>query len=414
MEKVEGLLKNMQLSEAERKGLKLGADAEKPVGAVGEQLLSESGKRKALDNGPWKCNSGLLVMEDYDPDKAMEEYTFDTIPIWVRILKLPLGRMNRASGEAIGDELGEFVLVDVGEDDMVVGDFLRVKVKLKITEPLRRGMMIQVREGVADRWCPIEYEFLPEFCYTCGIIGHDDKVCSRKLARGEKQQFGPWLRARMPMRSNLGERRSWDDKGGNNSWGAGGTNRSGGSGSDSRSWRKDDGSGVGSKNVEKGQEATSPLKKLQEPVERGTQKQLSVSVEDNKSKFAEQAQPVVMKEIKLITNKESTSEVEIRREEALLAQPQGDTPMQVEEEANKEVEKAGAGGRIIKRYKKKEKQRSGKLLATGSEPEVKVGSKRGAEPMDTEEEDAVKGGKKLRSSNTENLKGLSEQPCADQ
>ena len=50
-------------------------------------------------------------------------------------------------------------------------------------------------------WCPFEYEFLPEFCYVCGMLGHEDKMCKVKLKHGEKAQFGPWMRSYMPWRS---------------------------------------------------------------------------------------------------------------------------------------------------------------------------------------------------------------------
>lgn len=26
-------------------------------------------------------------------------------------------------------------------------------------------------------WCPVVYDFLPNFCYICGILGHTDKSC---------------------------------------------------------------------------------------------------------------------------------------------------------------------------------------------------------------------------------------------
>lgn len=25
-------------------------------------------------------------------------------------------------------------------------------------------------------WCRFEYEFMPDFCYTCGTIGHGEKI----------------------------------------------------------------------------------------------------------------------------------------------------------------------------------------------------------------------------------------------
>ncbi|KAM0929490.1 hypothetical protein ACQ4PT_001559 [Festuca glaucescens] len=115
MEKVEGLLRSLKLSETERKGLRLGGEkgessggelkafrkvmSEKPANAEGvKRFLSpiwcplegmrckevkdnvflvtffqESGKRKALDEGLWNFNNDLLVMADFDPTKALDE-----------------------------------------------------------------------------------------------------------------------------------------------------------------------------------------------------------------------------------------------------------------------------------------------------------------------------------------------------
>ena len=59
-------------------------------------------------------------------------------------------------------------------------------------------------EEEEDRdWCRFEYEFLPDFCYTCGIIGHGEKDCATKVKKGERSQFGRWLRA------DIGQHRAW-------------------------------------------------------------------------------------------------------------------------------------------------------------------------------------------------------------
>ena len=39
-------------------------------------------------------------------------------------------------------------------------------------------------DGKPDRWCPLVYEYLPDFCYTCGIIGHTERACSIDLQEG--------------------------------------------------------------------------------------------------------------------------------------------------------------------------------------------------------------------------------------
>jgi hypothetical protein len=122
--------------------------------------------------------------------------------------------------------------------------------------------MIEVGDEVEGKWCPFEYEFLPEFCYTCGIIGHDDKACSIKLGRSEKQQFGRWLRAMIPKKSFSGDRRGWEERGSKTNRGFGFGSRSGGSGSESLSWRKDGVAKDGSKVLEKGVDVTNLAKTL--------------------------------------------------------------------------------------------------------------------------------------------------------
>lgn len=79
--------------------------------------------------------------------------------------------LGREAGEILGAEIGEVLAVD--EDDNVsdAGCFLRVKVRIYIRKLLMRGVTISGENGGKDRWCPLMYEFLPDFSYVCGIIG---------------------------------------------------------------------------------------------------------------------------------------------------------------------------------------------------------------------------------------------------
>jgi len=230
MEGVEGLMGKLKLSEAERGGVKIGGGVggrksriqephamgkvltdwlivpetlERFLGKVwcpikgvtckdlGENhflftFLQSLGKRRALEDGPWMISKDLVVMADFDETKTLEEMYFNHVPIWVRVSNLPLGMLDEETGAILGDKIGMFREVDVGDDGLAVGKVLRIKVVIDICKPLMRGIMVKVGSEEKDKWCPFAYEFLPDFCYTCGCIGLVDKQCEIRLEKGEK------------------------------------------------------------------------------------------------------------------------------------------------------------------------------------------------------------------------------------
>ncbi|KAL6614095.1 hypothetical protein ACP70R_036365 [Stipagrostis hirtigluma subsp. patula] len=288
MERVAGLMENMRLSETEKKGIKIGGAgsgsksvkdpqavgkvlSEKPVRAEALELalgkvwcpikgveckdlgenrflftfFQASGKRRALDDGPWNFGGkDLVIMADFDGAKTIDEIEFHWIPMWVRITKMPLRFMTKAAREVIGAEIGEVLQVDAGENECAIGQFLRVKIKWDIRQPLLRGVTLTIEEGGKEKevWCPLVYEFLLEFCYTCGIIGHIDKVCDVKLGKGEAQQFSSKLRF-LPEKRRFQEEPygRWGGRGSNYPWKSGGMGSKGSGGSGS--WSSEGGRG---------------------------------------------------------------------------------------------------------------------------------------------------------------------------
>lgn len=220
-----------------------------------------SGKRRALEDGPWMFNKDLVVMIDLDETKLIEDMIFAFVPIWVRAMKLPLGLMTKETGMAIGREVGEFMTMDLEEDGSAVGQFLRIKIRIDIRKPLMRGVTLFVGADERPLWCPLVYEFLPDFCYICGIVGHTEKLCEKKLAEGEAPLFNKSLRF-------IPERKIWE--GGSSDKTSGSRfqvqRKSGASsckGSDAPSWQKEitDGSKGKEKGTQGEDEVTSPLKK---------------------------------------------------------------------------------------------------------------------------------------------------------
>ena len=97
-------------------------------------------------------------MVDFDGSKRLKELEFVSVPIWIRVFDLPLGLMNEETARRIGNKAGRFLEVDMDEDGLAVGEFLRIKVLLDIRKPLFRGVTME-----GEGWCNIKYEFLPNF-----------------------------------------------------------------------------------------------------------------------------------------------------------------------------------------------------------------------------------------------------------
>ncbi|KAK9998737.1 hypothetical protein SO802_018340 [Lithocarpus litseifolius] len=98
---------------------------------------------------------------------------------------------------SIGETIGSVSCPkDFGE--MKGGNFMRVRVEVDITKPLCRGRKISW-DLSGEGWAAFLYEQLPNICYWCWLVSHDDKECtlwlnSRGSLRTEDQQFGPWIK----------------------------------------------------------------------------------------------------------------------------------------------------------------------------------------------------------------------------
>lgn len=81
----------------------------------------------------------------------------------------------------------------------MLGGSLRVRVSVDIQKPIRRGVKVNLEGSMRGVWIPIKYEWLTDFCYICGRLGHTEKGCEGVYTRpkglsGVKGQYGWWLR----------------------------------------------------------------------------------------------------------------------------------------------------------------------------------------------------------------------------
>ena len=163
---------------------------------------------KVLAGEPWSFDKFLVVMQKFDGSKDVRHMGFELATFWIQVHDLPLRFRNRRVAEKLCEALGT-VKREEEETDIVGDRFVRVRVTLNISKPLCRGRVITLEDG-KDLWISFKYERLPNLCYRCGCLSHDERSyelwSASKGNQGEESpQFGPWLRASpfLPSKSKL-------------------------------------------------------------------------------------------------------------------------------------------------------------------------------------------------------------------
>ncbi|KAI9110533.1 hypothetical protein K1719_018399 [Acacia pycnantha] len=129
--------------------------------------------------------------------KSYEEFDFGRCPIWIQVHNVPLEALCLENAIMIGGYVGEVVLAeDPHYNGRYLRNFLRVRILLDLRKSLAYGFWLPKPNG-SRAWISIRYEKLPNFCYSCGKVGHDNRNCkSEKLMSAvnvSEPRFGSWL-----------------------------------------------------------------------------------------------------------------------------------------------------------------------------------------------------------------------------
>ena len=160
---------------------------------------SEFDMSRVLRGGPWTFDNQLLMIKRWRKGMTATNIKWDTASIWVQIWGAPFDMISPVVAERIGSRLGVVEEVEKRRRQEEQNLFMRVRIALPITKPLRRGGYIAGTDGERT-WVTYKYERLPMFCHFCGLLGHDIRHCADHFAAekdcGEiEYQYGDWLKA---------------------------------------------------------------------------------------------------------------------------------------------------------------------------------------------------------------------------
>ncbi|TXG56744.1 hypothetical protein EZV62_018057 [Acer yangbiense] len=161
---------------------------------VGKVLSGKRVNREAFNNpedrnqiwrrGPWHFDRSLIVLVKPEGTGDISQLSFDIAEFWVQIHDIPIMCMNRRMAKWLAEQIGRVIEIPI-ESRECWGKFLRVKVSIDISKPLKRWLRLKLDKTENIVVVGLKYERLSEFCYVCGRIGHGINECTDGEAKKE-------------------------------------------------------------------------------------------------------------------------------------------------------------------------------------------------------------------------------------
>jgi hypothetical protein len=137
-------------------------------------------KDYVVDGPSWVVDKHTVLLQEFNPGLKPRYMVFNKLKVWARIFNLPFGYMHKRWGDVISSSLcmeGSVPVVYCDDIGRCWGSFMRVRVEVDIDKMLRRGVKVFSQCRNTTDWFDVQYEQLPHYCFSCGVIGHSSLEC---------------------------------------------------------------------------------------------------------------------------------------------------------------------------------------------------------------------------------------------
>ena len=117
-----------------------------------------------LKGGPWSIDNQLLMLTRWRKGMNAKNVQLHHASLWIQIWDAPFDMVSSRVATKVGGRLGEVVEVERRRKQDDPNYFMRVKVALPISKPLRRGGFLAGFDG-EHSWVTFKYERLSMFCH---------------------------------------------------------------------------------------------------------------------------------------------------------------------------------------------------------------------------------------------------------
>lgn len=111
------------------------------------QFFHEKDMKRIMEDGPWSYEQSLLLLKKIEAHESPVETTLSKAEFWVQVHNLPWAFVSEKILTVIGNYVGEFIHADKNVFDGNWKAFLRIRVTIEVTKPIRRKMKLKKTRG---------------------------------------------------------------------------------------------------------------------------------------------------------------------------------------------------------------------------------------------------------------------------
>ncbi|XP_057779491.1 uncharacterized protein At4g02000-like [Salvia miltiorrhiza] len=158
------------------------------------QFFHELDLKRVYEGGPWAFGNFPLILHRLRKGEFPLTVPLDILPFWVQIHDLLAGFLTEGVGKLLGNFIGTFMEYDSTNSSGVWRQYMRVRVGIRVTDPLKRFKKLKQKDG-STFTVNFKYERLNVFCFLCGRLGHSESFCELMFNEGSKDTVREWVLA---------------------------------------------------------------------------------------------------------------------------------------------------------------------------------------------------------------------------
>ncbi|GJW00437.1 retrotransposon protein, putative, ty1-copia subclass [Tanacetum coccineum] len=137
-----------------------------------------------------------LILKKWHPDENLLKEDVSTVPVWDKLLGVPVTAFSEDGLSAIVAKLGTPLMLDSYTSDMcmqswVSSSYARAMIELRADVELKDNIVVAMPKikGECHYICNVrvEYEWKPPRCTSCKVFGHIHEKCPKNTGASEKK-----------------------------------------------------------------------------------------------------------------------------------------------------------------------------------------------------------------------------------